>query len=419
MRLLRIPALPRLHTFDTWMGYRNYRFLWIGNFCGNNAQWLQLLTVGWLVRDLSAGSSSSSLLVVTVGAINTLPGLVVGPWAGVLGDRVNRRKLLMSIQSIMACCAMLFSFLVLSEHVEVWHAYAYVILSGVCRSFAMPLRQALIANTVPREALGNALATNVLTITSSRLVGPIFGGVLIATIGFFWNFVLESAFYILMVLALLPMKTPYYEGGRSTQRRSPLADLKEGIMYVWRGERALFNLIVLGLIPNVLMQPFMFLLPVYTDEILQKGAEIGGSLLALNGLGGLLAAFIIASFGFIFRKGYVVLAMAIVGSLLIILMAYVSWLIPAIILVACFGFSQSGFRTTNGTLIQELAPDSLRSRITSLRSYGQGFVVVASLGVGWVADVTSVSTAITVMGSVALLATLVCFALMSRVRRLQ
>ena len=63
MRLLRIPALPRLHTFDTWMGYRNYRFLWIGNFCGNNAQWLQLLTVGWLVRDLSAGSSSSSLLV--------------------------------------------------------------------------------------------------------------------------------------------------------------------------------------------------------------------------------------------------------------------------------------------------------------------------------------------------------------------
>ena len=118
------------------------------------AQWLQLLTVGWLVRDLSAGSSSSSLLVVTVGAINTLPGLVVGPWAGVLGDRVNRRKLLMSIQSIMACCAMLFSFLVLSEQVEVWHAYAYVIVSGVCRSFAMPLRQALIANHRPPGSPG-------------------------------------------------------------------------------------------------------------------------------------------------------------------------------------------------------------------------------------------------------------------------
>ena len=152
-----------------------------------------------------------------------------------------------------------------------------------------------------------------------------------------------------MVLALLPMKTPYYEGGRSTQ--PPVsAGRPEGRhdVRLAGASGALFNLIVLGLIPNVLMQPFMFLLPVYTDEILQQGAEIGGSLLAVNGLGGLLAAFIIASFGFIFRKGYIVLAMAVVGSLLIILMAQVSWLIPSIILVACFGFSQSGFRTTNG-----------------------------------------------------------------------
>ncbi len=418
MKLLHVPSLPRMHTLDTWLGYRNYRFLWIGNFCGNNAQWLQLLTVGWLVQGLSSDSGSSSLLVIGVGAINTLPGLVVGPWAGVLGDRVDRRKLLMTIQCIMAGCAMLFSFLVLSDRIEIWHAYAYVIISGVCRSFAMPLRQALIANTVPREVLGNALATNVFTITSSRLVGPAIGGVLIASLGFFWNFVLESTFYVLMVLALIPMKTPYYEGGDRSRRRSAVGDLKEGIAYVWKGERALFNLMCLGLITNVVLQPFMFLLPVYTDEILQQGAEIGGSLLAINGLGGFFAAFIIASFGFIFRKGHVVLGLAALSSVLVIVMAYVQWLIPAVILVSAFGFSQSGFRTTNGTLIQELAPDNLRSRITSLRSYGQGFVVAVSLGIGWVADTTSVSTAITVMGAAGLVLTFICIALMYRVRRL-
>ena len=418
MKLLHLPALPRMHTLDTWLGYRNYRFLWIGNFCGNNAQWLQLLTVGWLVQRLSSDSGSSSLLVIGVGAINTLPGLFVGPWAGVLGDRVDRRKLLMTIQCIMAACAMLFSFAVLSDRIEIWHAYAYVIISGVCRSFAMPLRQALIANTVPREVLGNALATNVFTITSSRLVGPAIGGLLIASLGFFWNFVLESVFYVLMVLALIPMKTPYYEGGDRSRRRSVMADLKEGIVYVWRGERALFNLICLGLIPNVVLQPFMFLLPVYTDEILQKGADIGGSLLAINGLGGFFAAFIIASFGFIFRKGWVVLGLAVSSSILVIIMAQVQLIVPAVILVAAFGFSQSGFRTTNGTLIQELAPDTLRSRITSLRSYGQGFVVASSLGIGWIADATSVSTAITVMGAAGLVLTLVCVALMFRVRSL-
>ena len=419
MSVFRFPGLPRLHTFDTWLGYRNYRFLWIGNFCGNNAQWLQLLTVGWLVRELSLGSSSSSLLVVTVGAINTLPGLVVGPWAGVLGDRVDRRKLLISIQTLMAGTAILFSFLVLSERVVVWHAYTYVIFSGVARSFAQPLRQALIANTVPREVLGNALATNVLTITSSRLVGPFAGGFLIATLGFFWPFVMESLFYVLMVLALLPMKTPYFQARPSAGRQSVLADLKEGIVYVWKGERVILNLIMLGLVTNVVLQPFMFLLPVFTDEILRQGPKIGGSLLALNGLGGLLAAFIIASVGFIFRKGWLVICLALFSSLIVIVLAYSSWLWAGILMVGVFGFSQSAFRTTLSTLVQSIIPDNLRSRVTSLRSYGQGFVVVTSLGVGWLADQTSAALAITVMGGAGLALTLVCLFALRRVRALE
>ena len=419
MSVFRLPGIPRLHTFDTWLGYRNYRFLWIGNFCGNNAQWLQLLTVGWLVRELSLGSSSSSLLVVTVGAINTLPGLVVGPWAGVLGDRVDRRKLLISIQTLMAGAAILFSFLVLSERVVVWHAYTYVIFSGVARSFAQPLRQALIANTVPREVLGNALATNVLTITSSRLVGPFAGGFLIATLGFFWPFVMESLFYVLMVLALLPMKTPYFQARPSAGRQSVLADLKEGIVYVWKGERVILNLIMLGLVTNVVLQPFMFLLPVFTDEILQQGPKIGGSLLALNGLGGLLAAFIIASVGFIFRKGWLVICLALFSSLIVIVLAYSSWLWAGILMVGVFGFSQSAFRTTLSTLVQSIIPDNLRSRVTSLRSYGQGFVVVTSLGVGWLADQTSAALAITVMGGAGLALTLVCLFALRRVRALE
>ena len=100
-----MPLIPRLHTFDSWIEYRDYRLLWVGNFCANSAQWLQLLTVGWLVRSLTEGSPSSSLLVVTVGGLSTLPGLLVGPWGGVLGDRIDRRKLIMGIQSFMAVLA--------------------------------------------------------------------------------------------------------------------------------------------------------------------------------------------------------------------------------------------------------------------------------------------------------------------------
>ena len=418
MNLIRWSGLRRLHTFDSWIAYKNYRFIWVGNFFGNNAQWLQLLTVGWLVRDLTADSSTSSLLVVTVGAINTLPGLVVGPWAGVLGDRVDRRKLLMVIQAFMAFLAISFALLMLSGRIEVWHAYAYVIISGTCRSFAQPLRQALIANTVPREALGNALAVNVLTITSSRLVGPFFGGVLIATLGFFWNFALEAGFYGCMILSLVPMKTPYREQGPVRDSKSPLADLKEGIFYIWKDERTIFFLIILSLVPNVVIQPFMFLLPVFTEEILGRGAEVGGALLAINGAGGLMAAFIIASVGFLFKKGIIVVGAASVSCIIVILLANAQWLAPAIILVALFGFSQSTFRTTNSTLIQSLVPDSLRSRVTSLRSYGQGFVVLTSLLVGWLADFSSATVAILVMGSFGLALTLAYLLIVRRVRQL-
>ena len=223
-----MPRIPRLQTLDSWKEYRDYRLLWIGNLCANNAQWLQLLTVGWLVRELTAGSESSALLVVTVGGLNTVPGLIVGPWGGVLGDRMDRRKLTMVIQIFMAGLAFSFMTLVLSGHHQVWHAYLYVTISGICLAVTQPMRQALIANTVPGEALGNAFAFNVVTITGSRMIGPFIGGILIASLGFAWNFLLEAVLYICMVLAFMPMNTPYYRPARNIHRQSPGADLAEG-----------------------------------------------------------------------------------------------------------------------------------------------------------------------------------------------
>ena len=300
---MRGSALPRLHTLDTWMAYRNFRLLWCGNFFANNAQWIQLLSVGWLVRDLSEGSTVAGLLVVTVGGINTLPGLVVGPWGGVLSDRFDRRRLVIILQLTMAALSLSFALLVLSGRVEVWHAYAYVILAGACRSMTQPMRQSLIAGTVPREMLGNALATNVLTITGTRIVGPFVGGILIFTLGYFWNFTIESALYLANVAMIIPLRTPFHRPGDARQRGSALANMVEGLRYVWSGERAFFQLMVLSVIPNIILQPAWFLFPVFTTEVLQRDADVGGYLLSITGVGGLMAALFIASFGFIFPKG--------------------------------------------------------------------------------------------------------------------
>ncbi len=391
----------------------------MGNFFANNAQWLQLLSIGWLVRDLSEGSNVAGILVVTVGGINTLPGLVVGPWGGVMSDRFDRRRLIIALQFVMAALAFSFALLVLSERVEVWHAYLYVILAGTCHSMTQPMRQALIAGTVPRELLGNALATNVLTITGTRIVGPFIGGILIFKLGYFWNFTAEAVLYLANISMIFPLRAPFYRPGNARQRGSALANLAEGVRYVWSGERAFLQLMILSVIPNIILHPAWFLLPVFTTQVLMRDADVGGYLLAVTGVGGLLAALSMASFGFVFDKGKVVLGAAIASSITLLIFAYSHWMALAFIAIAAMAFSQAVFRTARGTIIQTLAPDNLRGRLTSLQSFDRGFLVVASLGVGLLSDATDAVTAIAIIGGLGLVLAMICVVVLGRVRRLQ
>ncbi len=362
------------------------------------------------MQRLTDGQGSSALLVVSVGGITALPGLIIGPIGGVLGDRLDRRKLTMSIQGLMAALAFGFAWVVALELVKVWHVFCYAVVSGAFLSITQPMRQALIANTVPREMLGNAYATNVLTIPGTRAIGPFVGGILVANLGFFWNFTLEALLYVGMILAFAPMKTPYTVARASSSATGPgfFRELFEGLRYVWSGNRVIFLLITLAFVPNFVLQPVIFMLPLFTDEVLDKGADVGGYILAINGFGGLLMALTIASFGFFFGRGAVCLGMSVASSVFALALTQARVLPAALGAIALFAASQTAFRTTAGTLTQTLAPDRLRGRITSLQSVAQGFVVGSSLLVGWFAGVTSVTWALGAMGVTGLLASLTC-----------
>lgn len=394
-RRLRI---PRLQTLDSLRGYPNFRLLWIGDFCSNNALWLQMLTAGWLVRSLTANSPYSTFFVVTVGGMAMLPGLVMAPVAGTLGDRLDRRKLVIGIQSFMAVFSFLFAILVGQQLVSWVHVYLYVFIGGICLSITQTNRMALIANTVPREAMSNAFATNVLTIPGTRMIGPFVGGILITTLGFFWNFTLESILYLGTVIAYLPMKTPYTQRRPAQESTRFIDDLIKSFTYVWKDKRVLLYITLLGFIPNTILEPVMFLLPVFTDEALRRGADVGGYLVAINGLGGLLMAFFIASFGFIYPKGKIILISAIVSSIVVLMFSNAFILPLAFFLIMIFAPSQTAFRTATVTLMTLIAPDEMRSRVMSLMRYSMGGVVLFSLVVGWFAGITSVSIALTVMG---------------------
>ena len=394
--------------------------LWCANFCANSATWLQLLSVGWLVKDLSEGSAIGGLLVVSVGAINTLPSLLVNPLTGVLGDRLDRRKLMMTVQAMGSVLALGFAFLVDSEYIRAWHAYVYVLISGAFMVITQTLQQVLVANTVPREAISNAYAINVLTITGTRIFGPFVGGLLIFWLGFFWNFVLESALYLSVVLFLLFMRLRYADPvqRRAGQRFSPVADFRDGILHLWRRQREILHMMVLSFIPNTVLHPVWFLLPLFTAQVLNADADMGGYLLAITGVGGFMSTLAIASFGLPSRRGWLLLATATFSATCTMAFAYSSWLPAAFLFLALMSMFQSHYRTTQGTVVLTIVPDEFRTRTFSVLAYERGFLTVGSVLAGMLADATSASMAILTLGALGLALTAVCAAGLPRVRAL-
>jgi MFS family permease len=373
------PPSGRVKTFSSLQNHVNYRYLWTGNLFANCAQWLQFITIGWLALDIS-GSALHSILTV---AVRALPVLVLGSWGGVLADRLDRRKLVMGTQLFMVAAALAFGVLLANGKItSIWHVYGYMLVSGVAFAFVQPTRQALMANTVPREDLGNALALNAMAVTSMRLAGAAISGVLIETVDFHWNLFVESGLYVGMILLLVPMKTPYRQD-LDRKKASPMADLKEGLQFIL-ASREMLRLMVMNFVRTGVFMPLLLFLPAYTEEALGRGAGVSTAMIVTMGAGGLLATVMISSFGFFTKKGMVTLVTLISGSSVILVLGLSQWIWLSVPIMLLMGMSQTHFIVANQTLIQTLVPDNLRGRVTSVWHYESGLIpLFAALLAAW------------------------------------
>ena len=414
---------PRHNSLDTLRNYSDFRLVWIGNFVAQGGQWLQLLTIGWLVLKLTDGNA---LLTGTVIGIRTLPVLAIGPWAGVLADRMDRRKVVMVTQTCMATAACAFAFLVLATDLDAdpisgpllwWHPFMYMIIAGIAHSIIQPVRQAMIANTVPRQALASALALNGMVYPSTRILAPAVGGLIIATLGFNWNFFLEAAAYVGIVLLLIPVKLRYREEA-STQRASVFSSMRDGIKFVWQ-EKSILQLIVMSIIPNFIFQPLVFVLPVFTTEVLGRGPGAGGMLASAIGIGGIAAGVIIATVGYFVRKGLATFFGLMAGCFFVLLFSQSTELLLSMALLAGMGFSQYVFRVANSTLIQITVPDALRGRVMSIYQLDNGLTPLAALAISWVVHIWTPSGTFAVVGIVGLATSVLMTVVFHRVRRLE
>ncbi len=205
-----------LQTFSS-LKYRNYRYLFIGQLFSSSGQWIQQVTLSWLVYDLTG----SALLLGAINGFRALPFLITGPLGGVAADRVDRRYLMMSTQFALAVSSLVLGFLVYADLIQVWHLFAFTLFTGVAWSFNQPVRQALVPSLVPKEDLLNAIALNSSAFNITRIIGPAIGGYLIDRVGIAGNFFIQTVAYLGVVGMIFMMALSlgiYYWLQRRTER---------------------------------------------------------------------------------------------------------------------------------------------------------------------------------------------------------
>jgi MFS family permease len=395
------------------LGNPDYLYLWIGNLFNTSGQWIQQVTIGWLVWKLSG----SAAMVGIASSLRFLPFLVMGPLGGVAADRMDRRRLLMITQMLMAVVAVIFALVVALDWVRVWHAMLFSLVMGCGFAMNAPIRQSLIANTVPLKDLGNAIALNSTAVNATRIIGPAIGGVLIVAFGVAGNFLLQAGLYVCMVAVIFPMKVPYRDT-LSASKTSAFRSLKEGFQYVW-DDKTMFGLMMLSVIPSLFVMPILQIMPVFTAQVLHAQANIYGYLMTSFGVGALLATLTMASFGSLIRSGWLGITALSAAAIFVILFSQSTLLWVAFFLLAALGFFQLIFRVNNNTLVQTLVPDSLRGRVMAIYQMDHALMPLSSAALGICADIFSVPTAIAISGILCLAVIGVLMASVKQIRDLR
>jgi MFS transporter, DHA1 family, staphyloferrin A biosynthesis exporter len=397
------PAVPRrfrFHTFSS-LRYLDYRYLWTGTLMMSAGQWIQQVALGWLVYEITG----SSVMLGVLNGLRALPFLVTGPMAGVAADRMDRRQLMLRTQHVLIATAFLMAGLVASGWLQVWHIFVFTLITGVGWSFSEPVRQSLIPTVVPKAELVNAIALNSAGFNLMKVVGPALGGVMIALFGAAGNFLVQGAAYVVVLLMIQSMSvapTP-----AQARRSSALASLKEGFAYV-RSTPTVLALMILAYVPRVFAVPYQTLMPVFQKDVLHVGPEGLGMLIAAPGLGAVLAVLTLASISNrMKRQGLMLVGSTIMLGLSLILFSRTTSFLFALLVLVIAGAFQMVFLASTSTMLQLIVPDELRGRVMSLYMLDRGLMPAGALFAGVVAHLVGAPLAVTSMGVIVVLLTLI------------
>jgi len=392
--------------------HRNYRLFFVGNTISVTGTWMQNVAMAWLVLELTGSPVAVGILVL----FQFLPFSVLGLFAGVFADRLDPRRLVMMTQAAAMALAAVLAMLTLLGDPEPWQIYALAALRGTVLVFDAPARQAFTYQMVGPAELPNAVALNSSLFNAARVVGPAFGGVVVAVFGAGVCFALNAVSFLAVLIALAAMNArELVPLKRDGSRPAIFAGTWEALRYARRSRRVGIVLVLVGTVSTFAFN-FNVLLPVLAGETLDAGPEVFGILSACFGAGALAGALLSATIG---RASFRLLLLGTAGfGVSELVLAPVQTLAVAAAFLFAAGLCFTVWSSNANASLQLRVPDAIRGRVLGLYFYAfLGLQPIGGLLAGWLADTGGTALAFAVGGMVTLVATAVALVRLGEVPR--
>jgi len=363
-----------------------YGWLWLSTLTNSSIISVFLLAQGWLLLDMTGSAFMVGFGPGFFGGASLLSGL----FAGVLADRVDRRNIVMAVQSSLAAAILLLAVLAVSDLIQVWHVLAVAGVVGLLWGCQGPSRSTLQFDLVGRERLVNAIATQFMAHHLSSVLGPLGAGFVLEYYGAGPLFFIVSGWLALGALCLTKVPRP----ARVTPAKgSVISNLLAGFSYIWHDKRSrtVFSVI---LITEGLGFSSVSMLPVVVRDNLHAGALVLGLLATFRGVGGMTAALIVSRFSDVKSKGWVFVCASFGFGASLVLFSFSREIPLSLALLVAVGACGVVYDTFGVTLLQSLSPEAMRGRVMGVYSSILSGINLGGFGMGSVAGALGVTWAI-------------------------
>jgi MFS family permease len=388
-------ALLDLKVFEA-MRHPEYRLLWIGNVFSSMATWMDQVTRGWLIYELT----NSSFQLGLVRGVQALPILLLSPIAGSTADRYSRKAQIMIALVVDGLMYAMLAVLIFAGSIEPWHVYVSAVIMSCVWTFQQPSRASMVSDSVPPESLTNAIGLNAIMFNVARITGPAIAGIIIATWSTAGAYAVQAVFYGLATIWTIKLRAETGSPGGARAHgghgESFFQSIVAGWKFSWRNIEVRTGLLVVAY-ASLFIIPFNTLLPVFARDLLGVGAKGQGLLLTSMGIGALASSVLIASLGDRMPRGILMIGGVGVYGLLVVGFAMSTWFSLSMVLMAVMGLCHVAAHALVQTVIQAYSPREFRGRTMALFHQTHVILMAGGLIIGALASAIGAQAATAVM----------------------